>query len=157
MNDVRPPPVAEAVRGLIGASYLVGGVVHLVLWRSDPDVYAAITAEVLFGWYRGLWTGFVLPNLDVLLPVLAAFEYVIGGLVLGRDRAARAGNGVGMAFQVALAPLGFWWPTNVLLAFGHAWLGRYDFDESVPSIARRRLRTRAGPSAGAGRQVPEEP
>ena len=156
-SDGRPPGAAQVGRGLLGAAYLLGGVVHLFLWWSNPDVYAAITSEVLFGWYRGLWTEFVLPNLDALLPALAAFEFVLAGLLLSRGRAVRAGNGLGVVFQVALAPLGFWWPTNLFLAFGHAWLARYDFDEDAPSVLRRGLGARTAPDAGTTLRRPDDP
>lgn len=154
MSDEPPPAVAEVARGLLGAAYALGGAVHLYLWWRDPGVYAAITSEVLFGWYRGLWTGFVLPNLGLLLPALAALEFVLAGLILRRGRAARAGNGLGIVFQVALAPLGFWWPTNLFLAFGHAWLAGYDFDEDALPVLRRRVRT--GASEERPRRSPEE-
>ena len=139
MDDREPGPAAEAGRALLGATYLGGGLVHLYLWLRTPGVYAEMTPFVLFDWYRSLWTTLVLPNLGVLLPALAAFEFILGASVLSRGRRARAGNGLGIAFQVALAPLGFWWPANAFLAFGHALLARYDFGESTASIARRRL------------------
>ena len=148
---------AQMGRILLGAAYLLGGAVHLFLWWQDPGVYAAITSEVLFGWYRGLWTEFVLPNLAVLLPVLAAFEFVLAGLLSSRGRAVRAGNGLGIVFQVALAPLGFWWPTNFFLAPGHVWLARYDFDEDAVTVVRRGLGARRARDAGLTRRRPDEP
>jgi len=135
----------------------LGAGVHLFLWWQDPGVYAAITAEVLFGWYRGLWTGYVLPNLDVLLPLLAGFEFVLAGLLLSRGRAVRTGNGIGIVFQVVLAPLGFWWPTNFFLAFGHAWLARYDFDEDALSVLRGGPGARTAPDAGTTLRRPDDP
>lgn len=156
-SDSRPPRVAEVGRGLLGAAYLMGGGVHLFLWWQDPGVYAAITSEVLFGRYRELWTGFVLPNLDLLLPALAAFEFVLAGLLFSRGRAVRAGNGVGIAFQVVLAPLGSWWPTNLSLAFGHALLARYDFDEDARSALGRRLGARSVPEARTTSRRADEP
>ena len=67
----------------------------------------------------------MLPNLEILLPVLAGVELLVAGLVLSWGRRVRLGHGIGAAFQVDLAPLGFWWPTNAVLAAGHVFLSRY--------------------------------
>jgi hypothetical protein len=123
--------------------YLIGGVIHLFLWRRDPGVYAEITPYILFDWYRGLWTGYVLPNLEILLPILAGFEILLAGLVLSQGRRARLGHGIGAAFQVTLAPLGFWWPTNAVLAVGHVLLSRYQFPVALIADLRRQLRESA--------------
>jgi len=139
--DVDQPPVAVALGRIVyAATYVVGGAVHLFLWWSDPGVYAEITPYILYDWYRSLWTGSVLPNLDVLLPLLAGFELLLAGLVLRRGRAARLGHGVGAAFQIGLAPLGFWWPVNVVLAAGHVLLVRYRFQGGPITDLRRRFR-----------------
>ena len=140
MNTDRPPTTAALGRVVYGGMYLLGGVIHLFLWWDDPGVYAEITPHILFDWYRVLWTTYVLPNLGVLLPALAGFEFVLAGLVLGRERRARLGHGIGAAFQVALAPLGFWWPANVAVAAGHVLLSRYRF--RVAPVADRRRRPR---------------
>ena len=140
MNTGRPPVTAALGRVVYGAMYLVGGMIHLFLWWDDPNVYAEITPYILFDWYRVLWTGHVLPNLEVLLPVLAGFELLVGGLVLNQGRRTRLGHGIGAAFQVALAPLGFWWPANVVLAAGHVLLSRHQFRVASIADLRRRLR-----------------
>jgi hypothetical protein len=123
--------------------YLIGGVIHLFLWWNDPGVYAEITPYVLFDWYRVLWTGYVVPNLEIVLPVLAGFEILLAGLVPSQRRRARVGHGIGAAFQVALTPLGFWWPANAVLAVGHVFLLRYQFPVALIADLRRRLRESA--------------
>lgn len=140
MDADRPPITAALGRFVYGAMYLVGGAIHLLFWWNDPGIYAEITPHVLFGWYRALWTGYVLPNLGVLLPVLAGFELLLAGLVLNQGRRARLGHGIGAAFQVGLAPLGFWWPANVALAAGHVLLSRYRFRVASVAGLRRRFR-----------------
>ena len=143
MDADRPPIAAALGRAVYGAVYLIGGAVHLFLWWADPGVYAEITPYVLFDWYRALWMGSVLPDLEILLPVLAGFELILAGLVLDREHRARLGHGIGAAFQVALAPLGFWWPANVVLAAGHALLSRYQFRRASFDGLRRLLRGNA--------------
>ncbi|MFC7193830.1 hypothetical protein ACFQL4_02850 [Halosimplex aquaticum] len=85
----------------------------------------------MFDWYRDLWTGVVLPNQGVLLPVLALAEGMIAVAVLSRGRRARTGLVAGAVFNVCVAPLGFWWPTNAILAAVHVVLFRVEFPESV--------------------------
>ena len=140
MTTDRPPITAELGRVVYGAMYLIGGVIHLFLWWRDPGVYAEITPYILFDWYRVFWTGYALPNLEILLPILAGFELLLAGLVLSRERRACLGHGIGAAFQVALAPLGFWWPANAVLAAGHTLLARYRFRTAPVAELHRRLR-----------------
>jgi hypothetical protein len=142
--EVDQPPITVAVGRLVyGVTYAVGGAVHLFFWWNDSDVYAEITPYIRYDWYRSLWTGYVLPNVDVLLPLLAGFELLLAGLVLSRGQTARLGHGVGAAFQIALTPLGFWWPANVVIAAGHVLLVRYRFQVGPITDLRRRLRRSA--------------
>jgi hypothetical protein len=122
---------AEVVRGALGVVYLAGAAVHLAFWATDRGVYAEMTPFVLFDWYRDLWTGLVLPNLAVLLPMLVVFETLVALAVLSKGEAARAGLLAGAAFNLAIAPLGWWWPTNVALAAVHVALLRVAYTETT--------------------------
>lgn len=141
----RAGAVAESGKALLGVVYLGGAAIHLVNWATNRAVYAELTQFVLFDWYRDLWVGAVLPNLGVLLPLLAAFEALLGVALLREDRYARPGLLAGAAFNLALTPLGFWWPSNVALAAGHLALLRYEFPR--PSLSRVRGFLRRGSSA----------
>lgn len=128
--------LGELGRALFGLTYIGGAAVHIYLWATNPGVYAEITQFILFDWYRDLWTGLILPNLGILLPVLALAEVGMGLAILTRGRAARAGLLAGGLFNLCVAPLGFWWPTNVLLAAGHAALAKAAFHRSTVRAIR---------------------
>jgi hypothetical protein len=130
---------AEVLRGLFGVMYVGGGLVHLVYWASNRELYGEITEFVLFGWYRDLWTDLVLPNLGVLLPLLAVFEFAVAVAILSRRRYVKLGLALGAAFNVAIAPLGFWWPTNVALALAHLALLRVEYEDSSVALVRDRV------------------
>lgn len=143
MSRITGRSVAESARLLLGAVYVGGAAVHVVNWVSNRALYGEITPYILFDWYRELWSGLVLPNLGVLLPVLAVFELAVGVAVLQRGRLARVGLGLGALFNLALAPLGFWWPSNVALAVGHLALLRLDYRERSLVLVGRLVPGRA--------------
>lgn len=127
------------LRGLFGVMYVGGALVHLAYWATNRALYGEITEFILFAWYRDLWTDLVLPNLGILLPLLALFELVLAGAILSRRRYAKLGLALGAAFNFALAPLGFWWPTNVALAIVHLALLRFEHPESALRLVRSRV------------------
>lgn len=131
--------IAEGARAALGLVYLGGAVVHLFYWATNRDLYAEITQYIRFEWYQGLWTEVVLPNLGILLPVLALFELLVALAILSSDRFAKLGLAAGAAFNVAIAPLGFWWPANVALAAVHLALVRLAYPETTVGRVRRRL------------------
>ncbi|MFB6150860.1 MAG: hypothetical protein ABEJ40_03550 [Haloarculaceae archaeon] len=131
--------VAESTRALVGLVYLGGAAVHLLLWATNRGVYDELTEYVLSGWYRDLWTELVLPNLAVLLPLLAAFEVLVAVAVLSKGRAVRLGLAAGAGFNLAVAPLGFWWPSNVALAAVHAALLRVSYPSGTLDLVRHRF------------------
>ncbi|UWG47837.1 hypothetical protein HSRCO_1557 [Halanaeroarchaeum sp. HSR-CO] len=123
--------LTELLRGVLGLTYLFGGSVHVYFWATDQRVYAEITQFVLIDKYRAFWTDFVLPNLDALLPMLAVFEAFIAIAILSKGQIARIGLAAGGAFNLAVAPLGFWWPSNVVLAALHMALLRVSYTETA--------------------------
>ncbi|WP_411967057.1 hypothetical protein [Haloferax sp. YSSS75] len=111
--------VARGFRLLLGLTYVAGALAHVYLGVRTPGVYGEITQFILFDIYRSLWVGIVLPNLQGLLAILVVFEALLGVTLLRGGADARGGLAAGAVFQLALAPLGFWWPTNVALAVVH--------------------------------------
>lgn len=134
----------ELGRALLGVVYVGGAAVHLFFWATNRALYGELTQYVLFEWYRDLWTDVVLPHLGVLLPTLAAFELLVGVAILLDDRVVKAGLTAGALFNLALTPLGFWWPSNVALALGHVALLRYEYPRSSFGSLRARLGRRTG-------------
>lgn len=133
--------LSEILRAIFGLVYFVGGSVHVYLWATNQAVYTEITQYVLFDVYRGLWTGVVLPNLDILLPLLAVVEALIAVAILSKGQIARIGLTAGTAFNLAVAPLGFWWPSNVVLAALHLLLLRRTYTETTAEHLKRRIST----------------
>lgn len=129
--------VFELGRALFGLTYLGGATIHIYLWATNRGVYAEITQFILFDWYRNLWTGLILPNLGILLPVLVVAEVGMGLSILWKERTARAGLLAGGLFNLCVAPLGFWWPTNVLLAAGHIALAKVEFHCSTFRVVQK--------------------
>jgi hypothetical protein len=72
------------------------------------------------------------------VPVLAiGLRYAIHGWL--RGRIAGGGLGAGALCTLALAPLGFWWPSNVALAGIHLLLLRLTYSTTTLGIVRTRL------------------
>ncbi|KAB1193509.1 hypothetical protein GJR96_08650 [Haloferax sp. MBLA0076] len=124
------------VRLLLGLTYVGGALVHVYLGLRAPDVYGEITQYIVFDTYRTLWSGIVLPNLDGLLAILVVFEALLGVTLLRGGSDARVSLLVGAAFQLALAPLGFWWATNVALALVHVGVFVAGAPEDSPTRVR---------------------
>ena len=131
--------IGESGRALLGLVYLFGTGVHLYFWATNRAVYGEMTRFIVFDWYRELWTTLVLPNLVVLLPLLAAFEAVVAIAVLSKGRLVRLGLLAGAGFNLAVSPLGFWWPSNIALAAIHIALLRVPYPSNTFDRLSRRF------------------
>lgn len=140
MSHSRASTIAEVGRAVLGLVYAGGALVHLQFWLTNHEVYAEITPFIRFEWYESAWIEFVVPNLGVLLPLLVVFEIAVA-LALFSGRYARWGLSLGAAFNLVIAPLGFWWPANVALAVVHLALLRFEYDDPTTEVVKRRLAT----------------
>lgn len=130
--------LGETGKASLGLIYLIGTAVHVYFWATNRAVYGEMTQFIVFDWYRGLWMDFVLPNLGVLLPLLAGFEAIVALAILSKGRLARIGLIAGAGFNLAVSPLGFWWPSNIALAALHIALLRFTYPSStIDRISRR--------------------
>jgi hypothetical protein len=141
----------DAVRLLLGASYLLGALVHVLLGLRAPETYAEFVDLTPWAAYGEAWRAFVVPNLGVLQPLVVLFELTVGLALLVRGRAVRAGHAGGAVFQLALVPSGPWGVINLGLAAVHAASLRASYPDSVVALVRRGSPGRMSPPDGDSR------
>lgn len=111
--------MADVGRIAFAGIYLGGSLVHVVLGLFAADSYEPFADGALLGAARDAWTDVFLAHPTAWALVLAAFEAMIGMLLLRRRGVLRtAGYGLAIAFHLALMAFGwgFWlWSVPALL------------------------------------------
>lgn len=134
--------------------YLLGSLVHLKFGLLNNHIYEIFGRSSLFAASRELWTSVVMPNITLFALLLAAFEMVVGILILSKGRYVRIGLTASVLFNLFLVQLGLGYPEiqgserdfllnrlpNLLFALLQCPLFWVHFDKSVPELLRARLR-----------------
>ena len=134
-----------AGRIFVGLFFLVMAVgVNVVLVLVAPDQFVALgTEDALIPLYRWFFENVVaqVPPLFGLLA--AACEIAIALMMLSKGRRVTWGLTGGIAFLLAITPLGVWTLGNPILALALAVLLRKEYTRSLPEMLRpRRSRAR---------------
>lgn len=117
-------------RGVVGVAYLVAAAFNLLFTLPRGDL----------GWFaESAWVPFlqdivrqvVVPNHELFMVLVVAFEVAVGALILSRDRYVDVGVGASVLWVLFLVPFLQLFPmaaTNVMLAIfqGVLLLRRYD-------------------------------
>ncbi|MGZ4104748.1 MAG: hypothetical protein ACXVP8_05760 [Actinomycetota bacterium] len=105
--------VARAGRWLLGAIFLVGAGVNLVLATIASSSYAGFADEAP-PYIRHLWASVFMTHTLGFLALLIAFEATTGIFILRGRRDALLGLGAVIAFHAALMLFGWgFWPSSV--------------------------------------------
>ena len=142
---VRP----NAGRIFVGLFFLVMAIgVNVVTVLVDPDSYIGLGAGSFIPLYRWVFTDLVAlaPALFVL-PV-AAFEIAVGLLMLSKGTYVKWGLIGGIAFLLAITPLGVWTLGNPIMAVAMAVLLRNEYDRSLLEVLHLTARLRGGAHRG---------
>lgn len=134
-----PGPGWEAPRVVLSIMYLLGALAHVALGVLAPEIYARFADQALVGVYTDVWTGLVVPNLWIMQPLVAVFEFGLATALLWRGRAVLAAHAVGVVFQAGLVLSGPWGPINAVLALVHMAGLRSSYPETIVTLASRRL------------------
>ena len=137
--------VANVIRYALGLSYLAAAVFNLIFTRrnalSNPQLYAQWVENPLLPFYRWFFVNVVTPHAALWTSLAAAYEVVLGLLILSKGIRVKVGQVGGILFNMALAPM---WVgqvvPNLMLAAAHALLLRKDFEESFFEHIRHVLR-----------------
>jgi len=103
-THVRDTP--RLVRRVVGGFYLTMAGINIGLVIGDPDVYAAFGRGAPFLLVREGWEGIVMGLPAFWIGLLAVAEIVVGALLLGSDRTARAGWVLVVVFHLLLTLFG---------------------------------------------------
>lgn len=142
---VRP----NAGRIVVGLFFLVMAIgVNVVTVLVDPDSYIGLGAGSFIPLYRWVFTDLVAlaPALFVL-PV-AAFEIAVGLLMLSKGTYVKWGLIGGIAFLLAITPLGVWTLGNPIMAVAMAVLLRNEYNRSLLEVLHLTARPRGGAHRG---------
>lgn len=112
----------QTLRYLLAGVYALGAIVHVYFLLVVPEIYEVFADLALLSLYQTFWTGYIVPNLSVLIPIVILFELSVAIALLGNDSISAFGNFAGAAFQFGLVLSGPWGLINLGLAILHLFL-----------------------------------
>ncbi len=129
----------EIFRIIFSIKFLIGSITNFLILIFKPGLYTTFADLSLLEAYRTAWADVVLPNLNVMILIVAAFEFALAILIASKEGAVQTGLVLAMAFMLFLIP--FWWAggalINIIFAVLLAWLARYDYPESFTHMLIR--------------------
>jgi hypothetical protein len=100
----------DIIRLFIASWYLLGWVLHVYLGLNNPGIYRPFGQTALIPAFTTCWYRSVMPQITALALLLAAFELVVGILLIGKGRWVKIGLALGIAFNLFLVQLGLSYP-----------------------------------------------
>jgi hypothetical protein len=136
----------NAARIFLGFFFIAMGIgFHLILIIRDSHGYDGFGTTALLPLYRWAFRAFVMPYPLVFALVAAAFEIMVGLLILSKGRYAKMGLIVGSLFLLAITPLGVETLPNALLALGLVYLATKAFPISFWELVQAKLHRQPHP------------
>ncbi len=102
-------------RSFVALWYLLGWLSHVYLALFSPETYRVFGATALIPGFANLWGALIMPHITIFALMLAAFEIVVGGLLISRGRWVKAGLALSLLFNAFLIQLGLGYPTSSAL------------------------------------------
>ncbi len=145
--------MANFWRGFIAAWFLLGWMVHVYLSLTAPQGYAVFGETALFPFFRDVWFAVIMPNITLFAFLLAAFELVVGVLLVSKGKWVKYGLVASLLFVLFLIQLGLGTAAadgpsdfvmnrlpNVIFGLIIILLFRVDFKETLLDALRNKLR-----------------
>jgi hypothetical protein len=96
----------NVIRIIVAPWYLLGWLSHVYLALVMPEIYRGFGDTALFPGFRDLWRTLVMPEIVFFALVLAAFEVVVGILIIGKGTPVKYGLAASILFNLFLVQLG---------------------------------------------------
>jgi hypothetical protein len=97
-------------RVAFGAMFVLGAAAHALLVLLSPTAYRSFADGASLPFIKHAWRSILVPNVSVLIPVLAIFELIVGLSILAGGHWTRWGLAAAIAFHLGLMLFGwgFW-------------------------------------------------
>lgn len=102
----------DIVRLLITPWYLLGWLSHVYLGLYNPEIYHPFGQTALIPAFADFWYGVVMPHITVFALLLAAFEVMVGILLVSKGTWVKVGLVLSIAFGLFLIQLGLAYPAS---------------------------------------------
>lgn len=97
----------NGIRLFVAPWYLLGWLSHVYLGLSAPEeTYGHLAETALLPAYTTLWRDLVMPNITFFALLLAAFEIVVGVLLVGKGKRVKVGLILSIMFCLFLLQMG---------------------------------------------------
>ena len=100
----------NVIRLLIAPLYLLGWLSHVYLGLNNPEIYRPFGQTALIPAFTSFWNSVVMPQITALALLLAAFEIVVGILLISKGKWVKIGLVLSIAFNLFLVQLGLSYP-----------------------------------------------
>lgn len=102
--------------------YFPGWMLHVYLGLFSPETYRNFGETALIPAYTSLWRDFIMPNILLFALLLAAFEIVVGCLLVGKGQWVKIGLMFSLFFIALQIPLLWGWDERTIPdSIGPAW------------------------------------
>ncbi len=96
----------NAVRIFVALWYLFGWMLHVYLGLFAPEAYRPFGATALIPSYPEFWNSVAMPSITGLALLLAAFEILVGCLLISKGKWVKAGLILSILFNLFLVQMG---------------------------------------------------
>jgi hypothetical protein len=106
----------NAIRTFVALWYLLGWLLHIYLGLRAPETYRVFGETSLFPAFTVFWRTIVMPNITFFALLLAAFELLVGCLLVSTGKWVKIGLVFSLLFNLFLVQMGLGYPAQVPLA-----------------------------------------
>ena len=102
--------IRNVVRTFVALWYLLGWLLHVYLGLSAPETYRLFGETALISACTIFWHNIVMPYITVFALLLAAFEVLVGCLLISKEKWVKIGLIFSILFNLFLVQMGLGYP-----------------------------------------------
>lgn len=102
----------KIIRLFVAPWYLLGWLSHVYLGLVNPRIYAVFSETAIIPGYADFWNSMVMPSITFFALLLAAFEILVGCLLLSEGKWVKAGLVLSILFNLFLIQMGLGIPAT---------------------------------------------
>jgi hypothetical protein len=102
----------KVIRLFVAPWYLLGWLSHVYLGLVNPKIYAVFGETAIIPGFAGFWNSVIMPSITFFAFLLAAFEILVGCLLLSEGKWVKAGVVLSILFNLFLIQMGLGIPAT---------------------------------------------